>query len=98
MKMVYARVYDQDDEILCIVRAPDGASLGLVEEAVSQALNVCRDEMLIGRPLLTDAEAESLIEMKVCHLVDLSEIPPESLMPIQGYRDENGRPIQVRYG
>lgn len=94
MELVYCAMYDTNDELVCITRTPMGASLFLVEQTLEQMFeHLC---VPLVPKLLTQPEAETYIEMNLCCFVDLKDCG-DALMPIQGWRDENGNRIEERY-
>ena len=93
-RTVYAPCYDNDNNLKCIVRVYMGSGVA----AISQRLIHHFDGLLASQrhwsaghyyrvgKIMTSAEAETLIEMKVCDLVDMTKLGDE-LMPVQGWRD-----------
>lgn len=71
MEMVYAKMYElTTGDAKCIVLAPGGSSMFKINEAVNQAMP--GGKLRFGG-LLTDAEAETLIEMGILPVVDFSD-------------------------
>ena len=66
--IIYASVYDKHGDLRCIIHANLEVSVGCILDLLHQVYEF--DNLTIGDKL-EDAEAETLIEMKVCDLVNI---------------------------
>ncbi len=88
---VHALVHDADGNLKCMVRVPNGSSRNQVMNALWQ-LYPNSQGWVIHKALTSKAEAETILEFGCCDLVDMMDTG-DTLMPMQGWRDEHGNRV-----
>ena len=96
MKLVYVPLRNnRTGDLEAIARVPEGSSASAVVNAANQVYPHHDDHLECKTGgVLSDAEAETLLEMKVCSFIDFSDPSCwEALKPMQGWRDMYGQPL-----